>query len=111
ADSLIWGRLMALRLTGNWHGELLRARLAERLPPERIGELWPIEDAERLQPAAPSTAPAPDGSSESGLLDERVRPDPADGSNGWIIGGSRTETGAPILANDPHLGLTLPNIW
>lgn len=111
ADSLIWGRLMALRLTGNWHGELLRARLAERLPPERIGELWPIEDAERLQPGAPSTAPAPDGSSESGLLDERVRPDPADGSNGWIIGGSRTETGAPILANDPHLGLTLPNIW
>src|SRR5690606_21763811 len=45
ADSLIWGRMMALRLTGNWHGELLRARLAERLPRERIGELWPTEDA------------------------------------------------------------------
>lgn len=111
ADSLIWGRLMALRLTGNWHGELLRARLAEWLPPERIAELWPMDVAARSRPAAPSAAPTADGASGSGLLDERLRPDPADGSNGWIIAGSRTETGAPILANDPHLGLTLPNIW
>ncbi len=110
ADSLIWGRMMALRLTGNWHGELLRARLAERLPPERIGELWPTEDAANSQPTAPS-APPEEGAPGSELLDERIRQNPADGSNGWVIAGPRTETGAPILANDPHLGLTLPNIW
>jgi penicillin amidase len=33
------------------------------------------------------------------------------GSNSWVIGGARTSTGKPILANDPHLGPTLPGIW
>ena len=33
------------------------------------------------------------------------------GSNNWVVNGSKTRTGKPILANDPHLGLTLPAIW
>jgi penicillin amidase len=33
------------------------------------------------------------------------------GSNNWVISGTRTTTGQPILANDPHLGVTLPPIW
>jgi penicillin amidase len=33
------------------------------------------------------------------------------GSNNWAIGGSKTATGYPILANDPHLNLTFPSIW
>jgi len=33
------------------------------------------------------------------------------GSNNWAVHGSRTTTGKPILANDPHLALTLPSIW
>jgi penicillin amidase len=33
------------------------------------------------------------------------------GSNNWVVGGSRTRSGRPILANDPHLNLTLPSIW
>ena len=33
------------------------------------------------------------------------------GSNSWVIGGDRTTTGEPILANDPHLGVSLPGIW
>ena len=32
-------------------------------------------------------------------------------SNNWVVGGARTESGKPILANDPHLGLTAPGIW
>ncbi|TAF01106.1 MAG: cell surface protein SprA [Runella slithyformis] len=36
---------------------------------------------------------------------------PGIGSNNWAVHGSRTATGLPILANDPHLGLTLPSIW
>lgn len=39
------------------------------------------------------------------------KPDPLNGSNNWAVAGSRTRSGAPILANDPHLGLTLPSIW
>ena len=33
------------------------------------------------------------------------------GSNNWAISGNKTASGFPLLANDPHLGLTLPNIW
>lgn len=33
------------------------------------------------------------------------------GSNGWAIAGSRTSTGQPIVANDMHLDLSVPNIW
>ena len=33
------------------------------------------------------------------------------GSNNWVIGGSRTATGKPFLANDMHLGEQMPSIW
>lgn len=33
------------------------------------------------------------------------------GSNNWAVNGSKTESGSPILANDPHLDLSLPSIW
>ncbi len=33
------------------------------------------------------------------------------GSNDWVIAGSHTTTGMPILANDPHLGIQYPAIW
>jgi penicillin amidase len=33
------------------------------------------------------------------------------GSNNWILNGSRTASGAPILCNDPHLALNLPSLW
>jgi penicillin amidase len=35
----------------------------------------------------------------------------APGSNNWAVGVSRTATGAPLVANDPHLGLNLPGTW
>ncbi|MGC1244207.1 MAG: penicillin acylase family protein [Chryseosolibacter sp.] len=37
--------------------------------------------------------------------------DPTTGSNNWAVSGSKTYTGAPMLAGDPHLNLTLPSIW
>jgi len=36
---------------------------------------------------------------------------PVPGSNNWAVGGRLTETGAAIVANDMHLGLTTPNIF
>lgn len=38
-------------------------------------------------------------------------PQPEIGSNNWVLAGSRTKSGLPLLANDPHLSLTLPSIW
>ena len=39
------------------------------------------------------------------------RADPEIGSNNWAVGSQKSATGHPILANDPHLTLSLPSIW
>ena len=39
------------------------------------------------------------------------KPDRDNGSNNWAVSGSKTKSGAPILCNDPHLGLNLPSLW
>jgi penicillin amidase len=36
---------------------------------------------------------------------------PGAGSNSWTVTGSRSASGYPLLANDPHLGLSLPSVW
>ncbi len=42
---------------------------------------------------------------------ELTKPDPENGSNNWAVAASKTKNGAPILCNDPHLGLNLPSLW
>jgi len=39
------------------------------------------------------------------------KPNPNNGSNNWAVSGSKTQSGYPILCNDPHLGLNLPSLW
>jgi penicillin amidase len=45
------------------------------------------------------------------LAGARDPDDPGLGSNSWVLAGSRTTTGKPILANDPHLALRTPSVW
>jgi len=33
------------------------------------------------------------------------------GSNNWVVSGQNTRSGKPLLANDPHLGLSAPSLW
>ena len=56
ADSLVWARIMAMRLTGNWRTEALRASLFFRLTPQRIDELWPDNDGD-VAPTVTAWAP------------------------------------------------------
>ncbi|MFT4094328.1 MAG: penicillin acylase family protein [Niabella sp.] len=42
---------------------------------------------------------------------EKYPEDRDNGSNNWVVAGTRTASGAPILCNDPHLELSLPSIW
>ena len=44
-------------------------------------------------------------------IDKAPGADPTVGSNNWAVAGSRTYTGHPMLAGDPHLDLNLPSIW
>jgi len=111
ADSLVWGRLMALRLAGNWSDEIRRARLAKRLNPEQIDFLWPDYPA-----GVPSTIPDLAALMDGLPLDRLARkttwiPAASQASNSWVLAGSQTASGAPILANDPHLSLNAPGQW
>ncbi len=42
---------------------------------------------------------------------ELWQPNPLNGSNNWVVDGSKTNAGYPILSNDMHLGMTMPAIW
>lgn len=45
------------------------------------------------------------------VLDPLPQPEEGIGSNNWAVSGSKTKSGNPILANDPHLSLNLPSLW
>ncbi len=115
-DTLAWIKYMSWSLSVNWESELVRAQLIERLGPERAAELEPAhpdahpyvvppgvelaamgrEALERADAARPFTGPP----AQAGL-----------GSNNWALAGTRTASGAPLLANDMHLPLNMPSIW
>ncbi|NJN35015.1 MAG: penicillin acylase family protein [Saprospiraceae bacterium] len=44
-------------------------------------------------------------------IETETASDPNNGSNNWVVAGSKTANGKPILCGDPHLNLTLPAIW
>jgi penicillin amidase len=58
-------------------------------------------------PEAPDTLYVPQSAAE---LPDFPMPEGV-GSNNWAVSGAKTASGYPILANDPHLTLTLPSIW
>jgi len=45
------------------------------------------------------------------IKDIMTKPHADNGSNNWVVAPSKSYSGNPILANDPHLGLNLPSIW
>ncbi|MEX1109573.1 MAG: penicillin acylase family protein, partial [Dongiaceae bacterium] len=109
ADSLIWGRLMALQLSDNWRSEYLRAGLAATLLPEQLDFLWPATESDQ--------ASLPD---ERAIQQAAIEPIPAlpfgmemlsGASNAWAVAPARSASGGALLAGDPHLGLQLPIQW
>jgi penicillin amidase len=113
ADSLAIGKYVAWMLSGNWDTEIIRSWVVERLGPEV---------AAQLEPLYPAGLPVivPPGAESSGLglplLEELRKVEElagvrGGGSNNWVIDGSRSATGKPLLANDPHLPLQMPGIW
>lgn len=117
ADSIAVQKLMALQLTDMAAMEALRARLSLALPPERLRDLLPDS------PTAPvmglpefsqlfGDQPLPEvAAAAQSPLDPVARPGLAGASNAFAAVGRRTAGGAPLLATDPHLGLSAPSIW
>lgn len=115
ADSLLWGKTMALYLSDNWRTELGRLSLQGKLPQARIDELWPAESQGAGSPSAALATPAVRAAAASVLQALPAFPArftlPRTASNEWAVDGRHSATGAPLLAGDPHLGYSLPGLW
>src|SRR5262249_7650436 len=71
-----------------------------------------VFDAPGIVPVKPAGADSLYfGKKDSLSVTEVDRPDNNNGSNNWVVAGNRTQSGSPILCNDPHLELSLPSIW
>jgi penicillin amidase len=123
-DSLSWAIMMAWDLGANWQTELIRLRLAAKLPKDRIDQLLPPYPDEPV-PASMDYAALyrslqldsrQAGNLGEGPLLRLLAAAPESevegvGSNNWVLAGSRSATGKPILASDPHLKLSAPALW
>ncbi|MFC7409925.1 penicillin acylase family protein [Hydrogenophaga atypica] len=139
-DSMGWSVMMALDLGGNWGNEFARLSMLQVLdtaalwqalppypgePPAASADLAKLYRDLGVYKAAEKTAAAP-LLPNNGSPAERLRAQLAQevvawtqevgnvdgkGSNNWVVAGSRSATGKPWLANDPHLGLSAPAIW
>ncbi|HET9918565.1 MAG TPA: penicillin acylase family protein [Ktedonobacteraceae bacterium] len=114
ADSIQWSKMMGWNLGGNWETEVIRALLVNQLGPELAARLEAGYD-----PRHPLIVPpgVEYGGVNAGMLEQYERLKQLSGfglmgaSNNWVVDGTMTVTGSPILCNDPHLGQTVPSIW
>lgn len=100
----------ALKLLGEENFRLLYGQLPDSLYPViPTGSSFNKPIAELLPPATADSLYF--RRNDSIVVKEDFKANPEDGSNNWAVSGTRTKSGKPILANDPHLSLTLPSIW
>lgn len=116
-DSLVWSKMMAWDLGGNWDSELLRARLVGLFGPDAVNELMPdyVETGPLIVPdeaRAYRDLGQPDVAAVQADLGRVLSPiRDSLGSNNWVVSGQKTASGKPLLCDDPHLGIRLPSVW
>ena len=111
ADTLVIGKLEAYQLSQNFRLKILRSRLLKKFGPDETNWVFPTPKFGDPITTLPSLG---DKHAASESIDEEIGVLTGIGrgaSNEWVIAGSRTETGKPILANDPHLDLSAPILW
>ncbi|MDP9330190.1 MAG: penicillin acylase family protein [Actinomycetota bacterium] len=97
---------LAWSLSGNWDVELIRTWIRERAGDDAVAMLLPPLPSDPPEVVAGSI----DAALLDAILDAAPRPK-GQGSNNWVVAGSRTSTGKPFLANDPHLLALQPGAW
>jgi penicillin amidase len=128
-DSLAWLKAMAWDLRSNMDDELGRALAATKVPQARVDQLYPGYPYDRNpvivdggkdarggpvnEPRARTLPPALEKVSDAinAMPTMLGNGAPGLGSNSWVVAGSRTNTGKPLLANDPHLAPAMPSLW
>ena len=113
-DSIQWSKVMGWNLGGNWETEVIRAHLVAKLGPERAAKLEAGYDSRHpliIPPGASYEGVNPGMLEGYTALKQLSGFGLLGGSNNWVVDGSMTTTGQPILCNDPHLGQSVPSIW
>jgi penicillin amidase len=140
ADSIVIGLMMVQDLDTHWYTKLSRERISRDLHDEKLeADLYPVGswrdhpptgeviDWSKPHPAPPGTnVDDDDDNTQASAAPAAAHEDMAAlrallglptcegctlGSNNWVIAGSHTASGKPLLSNDMHLGLTEPNVW
>ncbi len=126
ADTLLVGMQISWGLTGSFN-TLRRAVLREQLGEETYRRLYgrpfdhgaPIVREGRTGGEVHGTGER-EGADEDALRNvdadfvdwlARHEPPPLLGSNSWVVSGEFTDSGSPIVCNDPHLTLMAPPVW
>ena len=121
---LAWAKMMAYDLNGNFEQEIRNSKTYNTLTPE-IAELlrppYPDEHpyiVEEWEGKGSFTSVGKSNNIEQlyqalfiKYVTKDLQTNQALGSNSWAISGEHTESGLPLLANDPHLSVQLPAIW
>jgi len=125
-DSIAVALNMAKTLNTSWPDELMRERVCAKAGRELCADLFPDHsplDRPVAEPLpAPGTSPklgrtaAPQDLAELDPMLAVLTTAPESssrdlGSNNWVVGGAHTQSGKPLLANDPHLGHSVPSVW
>lgn len=125
--SNIKSALLLMYMSDDLSGDVLDVGLSyylqDVLTKEQLDFYFP-EKVEGSTPVIPAGTPyaepslpmpgVPDGNLWPDLTFEQTPDDNTQsgkGSNNWVVGGSKTNSGNPILCNDPHLSLNLPSLW
>lgn len=111
-DSLAVFKMLAVGLSGNMYGELRRLQLMTRLSQEQMNEFSPPYPGD--EPVAlPSLEELYEGlvQAEDKVTLSVPFEGPVEASNNWVVDGTRTKSGMPLLSNDPHLAFNAPGIW
>ena len=111
ADSIVWLKLMSWQLSRNYQFEIARAQLAKKLSPEQAAWLLPGYPADGPITTLPEAHPTHAYLDDPDVKLHELFPFRHGASNQWIVAGSHTTTGKPILANDPHLEIGAPILW
>jgi penicillin amidase len=114
-DSLVVYKVRHI-LMGVFENKAWRARLAGQLGPEKVAALFPGYQPGHLlilPPGTPYAGPLVAGLEElsqaAAALNYLNETD--GGSNSWVLSGSRTASGKPVLAGDSHRALDTPNVY
>src|SRR4051794_15051357 len=115
ADSLAIGKIIALGFSTNMEAELFRGELVALIGAEKVARLepqYPGGNPVVTQPGVPWSGDAIELAAQIAKVRHATgfSPEPV-GSNNWAVSGDRSVTGAPLMAGDPHITSSIPDVW